>query len=1663
MAAVLDAVAFRLVGQLFADCHLLAVAQRSANAARARAEGAVMGWTRAQAVAYLRPVGGLAGLADADALAAELEDDPVGLRLARGFLEQRPVAVGAYVREIRRRRMAGVALSGPVAVARAELSAAAWQLAWLLSYLAAEPLRLGWVSAAIADKEEAAKSLMWMGSTAEAVAELQRFGLVAVSEDGEWVRMHAVVQDAVRASGKWRTGAWMAAVFLLKALGDPREPASWPMYDHLAEHAQRFAEHAREIRRIRPTGGTVLLQLGKYAAAGGRQERAALLFEAALELTRDARTRADLHFHLGVALGKSDPQASRQYLERSVELAIRAYGTRHPTVARNRHSLADALERLGDLPGAHRELERALAEGEAQLGPGHLDLAVGRISLGNLLRREGDLASSRVVLEEALAVLVAAAGDDDHRVTACRTGLAKTYVELGELEAARDQLERALASDRRLVGIDHPDVRSDQDQLNAVLRALGREVVDVKPAPLAAESASDHLLEAYGFALDRTSWRWRLTGRDGTVLAEHAVVLDPAAAEYQALTDLDGWLRWRPAPDRRRSDEARLILALGEWIGRAVFGPVATALADLAAAEPTTVRVRVPLEGSWLPEYPLELAVPSGGAEPLALLPVRLVFEVPGAVSVSKEPVVQPLRILAVFSTPSGGTALDLRRERRIMERLAASRPEAVDLHVVQYGSSPERLGALLADPRGWDIVHLAGHGGPGELVLETAAGDPRPVRSSELAGLLRPARPRLKLLITSWCSSAADTALSMLDLDPPDDLLPDSADSPVSVGLAPRLATQLACTVLAMRHPIGDSLSSHLAEQFYSRLFTSATEPWEALIAQAVTHSLRTVTPLRPQWLASPVLFTPPAPPQAPSPPASDRPPVTSQAKADEFLDRSDVGQSDSPSRSGFPLPEAGEMFVGRVEALARAGASDAAVLFTGMPGVGKTACALEMAYLRAGEYMRAVWYRADEVEEVAVGERELVILDGLDSPWDERQCTVVAELAQRVKAQAGRLVVTSRGRPAAELAGVMIETLPPLGAGEAVLMAAEDGRVAGSEARQLLAAAGGVPGLLAGVTAREEIVAWANRRIEMMTREQRMFLAFLCALEWADRDGGPAIEMVWDPVRRELTGEDLDASATPLVAELAAQGLAAAVTAPSGWLSAWGAQICPAVLEAGQQLLDGETEQLVVSVANDYWTFTLNELSKTERHGLSQAVVYAARRLLPYRMRLGDWRGVKDVLGVIWQRESAPDLAATVGAALRQAAPGPDTDESALVALLTELEARASQPETEAELAEAVERAAADGDYALAAEIGTRLVNLLLLAGRAEQALPLAERLPQFGRSAGLDRAYLLGLRIQRPQLLVAVGHFAEGLDEAQSLLRQVPPGHDAWHVREVLHNIALRAAVKLERFPEALHHSDAIAASLSARRASDLDRAEALVNTAIVQRESGRPDLARTLLLHAQEILDGAKNVEGLIAIRVSLAELEAREGRPDEAVLLSRDVLRLQYSGRPMGNPSAVRDAHNNLSAHLTRAGRIDAEAMSHLIAATIIDDLAGSWRYAETIFRLQGLATRYEDMPGSIAELDAQLAATPGVRFRAYIATLPGGEPAAGQALEGLRPVVRHAVQSLLFQVLEGAGLKVGYVDLDDPAPEPDDPAPEPAAPPSRLSRLVRRGFLRGRR
>jgi hypothetical protein len=239
-------------------------------------------------------------------------------------------------------------------------------------------------------------------------------------------------------------------------------------------------------------------------------------------------------------------------------------------------------------------------------------------------------------------------------------------------------------------------------------------------------------------------WRWLLVDeRSGAALADHPVDLDPRAAETEAFEDLYRFLRWRANPDRRVASEAELVGRVGAWIGSAALGGQVSR-AIVAAA--VTVRVQVPAGAEFLAFRPWELAH-VGGVPLAARGDVALIYDLPGPAGVAKAPVGDALRMLGVFSLPTAMSALALRRERyelsRLVRRVAAQGRRRVELQVVQYGVTRKVLADLAEDGGGWDVLHLSGHGGAGEFLLERADGSPDPVSTAELIGLLRPLRSR--------------------------------------------------------------------------------------------------------------------------------------------------------------------------------------------------------------------------------------------------------------------------------------------------------------------------------------------------------------------------------------------------------------------------------------------------------------------------------------------------------------------------------------------------------------------------------------------------------------------------------------------------------------------------------------------------------------------------------------------------------------------------------------------------------------------------------------------------------------------------------------------------------------------------------------------------------
>jgi CHAT domain len=577
-----------------------------------------------------------------------------------------------------------------------------------------------------------------------------------------------------------------------------------------------------------------------------------------------------------------------------------------------------------------------------------------------------------------------------------------------------------------------------------------------------------------------TRWRWRLTEQPGGgFLADHQVDLDQTAAQYEAFTDLDGYLRWNAAPDRRLESEAELVAGVGGWIGERVLGPVGPAI---LSRRPATVRLVLPPEAAVLAYRPLELA--HVGSRPLAVQQVSLVVQPAGTgAGGSKAGVGERLRMLAVFSLPIDASALNLRHERyalaRLVHQIAQTHGKAVELRVLQYGVTRARLAEVLLEADGWDLVHISGHGLPAGLWLEREDGRRDLVASPELVELLEPAAEHIKLVVMSSCDSAAVTAaehLRLLGITPPGQPALDGASAGAEPlpALAAELVGRLDCAVLAMRYPVVDDFAIALAGQLYD-LLVGKGQP----LARAVQLTLpRAVseppTPAAPALsVATPALFGARAVELRLLPPAG-RPLVF-----DEMLTK----------LARFP-PEP-VRFVGRVGPMARANAALApssdysGALLHGMAGAGKTACALELAYGHEQAFGRLVWHKApDEDHDITAAltdfaldlerqlpglqlahlvddrnalrdflptlteflerTRVLIVLDNLESLLSERGDWRDLRWGLVVDALVGhdglsRVLLTSRRRPRVLDTRVLIEPVHALSLDEAVLLARE------------------------------------------------------------------------------------------------------------------------------------------------------------------------------------------------------------------------------------------------------------------------------------------------------------------------------------------------------------------------------------------------------------------------------------------------------------------------------------------------------------------------------------------------------------------------------------------------------------------------------------------------
>jgi tetratricopeptide (TPR) repeat protein len=564
----------------------------------------------------------------------------------------------------------------------------------------------------------------------------------------------------------------------------------------------------------------------------------------------------------------------------------------------------------------------------------------------------GQQEAAQAAAEEAVRLFE---NSEDDETTEDDVSLANTY-----------NLLARIAGDR---GDSSTAEREHQRALEIYDSRAGFTAIDnQRDAPVQTDMSSGLRLELRDFE-GPARWRWLLTdGATGRALADHQVNLDTRSDEYVAFTDLYRYLQRNAVPDRRAASDAAIVARVGAWAGRQVLGE-AVGLA-ISAAAPATVQVVLPRAARFVLFWPLELAW-SGGRPLAARGDVTFAYDpaggLPGTDSAARS-AERSLRMLAVFSLPSSTSVLGMRRERyeltRLIRQIAVRQGRRVELSVIQYGATRERLAAVVEAGDGWDVLHLSGHGRRGLFVLERPDGSPDLVDAAALVRLLTPLRGRVQLAVLEFQSAAATTSetLRWLGLDEQAAVLDhETAGEPAETGqsmttLAQVVAQDLGCAVVAMRYPAADEFAITFTSELYERLLSSSDQelgesgqPLGTALARAAAFAAGPMpSPARPALsLATPILLG-----------GRSADLVLKVPRGEPMFDLAAVRMERFP-----PEPV---RFVGRAAAMAAAGAALApgsertGVLLHGMAGSGKTSAALELAYRHQDSFGAVAFWQA-------------------------------------------------------------------------------------------------------------------------------------------------------------------------------------------------------------------------------------------------------------------------------------------------------------------------------------------------------------------------------------------------------------------------------------------------------------------------------------------------------------------------------------------------------------------------------------------------------------------------------------------------------------------------------------------------------------------------------
>ncbi|GIJ68052.1 tetratricopeptide repeat protein [Virgisporangium ochraceum] len=302
---------------------------------------------------------------------------------------------------------------------------------------------------------------------------LHQFNLVDIEDDADSVRVHALVQRAVREACDVDRRATVS-----RATADALVQ-TWPRIERDAGHAQALRSNTAYLRRVAgrllwtdSDGGHVALfragnSLGETGQVGAAIDYFADLHGTAVDhLGPDhpdiLTTRNNIASWRGHA---GDPAGAATAFQDLLTDQLRVLGPDHPDTLTTRSNLASWRGHAGDPVGAATAFQNLLADRLHVLGPDHPDTFTTRANLAYWRGEAGDPAGAATAFQDLLDDRLRVLGPDHPDTLTTRNNLAYWRGHAGDPAGAAAAFQDLLDDRLRVLGPDHPDTLTTRNNI----------------------------------------------------------------------------------------------------------------------------------------------------------------------------------------------------------------------------------------------------------------------------------------------------------------------------------------------------------------------------------------------------------------------------------------------------------------------------------------------------------------------------------------------------------------------------------------------------------------------------------------------------------------------------------------------------------------------------------------------------------------------------------------------------------------------------------------------------------------------------------------------------------------------------------------------------------------------------------------------------------------------------------------------------------------------------------------------------------------------------------------------------------------------------------------------------------------------------------------------